>query len=456
MNPFATAIEIATAIREKKVSARAVVAAHLERIERLNGSINAIVTRADDAVERAEAVDRGDVKGPLAGVPFTLKDAHWTKGIRTTLGAPPFKDNVPTFDGTAVTRLREAGAILLGKTNVPPMLMSAQTDNPIFGRTKNPWNLERTVGGSSGGAGAAVAAGLSAFDIGSDMSGSIRMPAHFCGIYGLKPTTNRLPSTGHMAIEGMTRFDRFLGVVGPMARSVADLELLTRILAGPDGSDLEIPPVPWRDVPRRNVGELRIAFRPSFAGVRTARSIVDCITRATKTLASAGAQLEECDPFDVELKDKAWDLAMKCLGAAMRELFGASLPAGGPPPPVVSVVDGIRMLEARDRVIVSADTALEGFDAFLSPVSITPAFLHSPPKSPIEVDGEAIESRFVDHYLYPWNLTGHPAVVIPAGFSEEGLPIGLQLVGRRFQDEELLAVAACIDEALGAYKPPPL
>ena len=245
-------------------------------------------------------------------------------------------------------------------------------------------------------------------------------------------------------------------VSGPIARSVADLELLARVLVGPDGRDLEVPPVPWRDVERRKVSDLRLSFRPSFPGVPTARSIVDCVGRAAKKLETAGARVDARDPFDFALKDKAWDATMKCVGAAMAELFGAALPAGGPTPPAVTSVDYLKALEARDRLIASADAALEGFDAFLSPVAITPAFPHSPPRTPIDVDGEAVESRFVDHYLYPWNLTGHPTVVIPAGFSEDGLPIGIQLVGRRFEDEELLAVAACVDEELGAYRAPPL
>jgi amidase len=258
-----------------------------------------------------------------------------------------------------------------------------------------------------------------------------------------------------MAFASMPRPDRFMGVSGPIARSVADLVLLMRTLAGPDGVDHEVPPVPWRDVPRKTLGELKIAFRASFPGVPTSRTVTAAVTRLAQELESRGATVEERDPYSFEVIRDAWQANMRVIGAMMGELIGARLPVAPPPGPPVSAADTARLLALRDQAISSADAALVGFDAFLSPACISVAFPHSAPRSPIAVDGEEVESRFVDHYLYPWNLTGHPAVVIPAGLSEEGLPIGVQLVGRRWADEDLLAVAGIVGELTGGFRAPP-
>ena len=244
------------------------------------------------AREADGALARGAPCGPLHGVPFTLKDCHATLGMRTTAGHPTLADHVPAEDGTVAARLKAAGAILVGKTNVPPMAMSLQTDNPIFGRTNNPWNPARTVGGSSGGAAAAVAAGLVPFDIGSDMSGSIRIPAHYCGVFGLKPTANRLPITGHIPPPpGVPRLDRQMAVVGPIARCVEDLDLLCGILAGPDGRDTEVPPVPWSAHPTPSVSELRIAWLPVFPAVPTARAVRLATERVAAQLAGSSTSI---------------------------------------------------------------------------------------------------------------------------------------------------------------------
>jgi amidase len=264
IDAFTPALEVAARIRNREVSVVEVVRAQLERIEALNPAVNAVVTLDARALEAAASADaalaRGDDVGPLHGVPFTLKDSHETRGLRTTVGFPALADHVPDTDGTVAARLRAAGAVLLGKTNVPPLLLSAQTVNPIFGRTSNPHDLTRTAGGSSGGSAAAVAAGLACFDVGSDLSGSIRIPSAFCGVFGLKPTVGRIPVTGQIPpLPGMPRPDRIQGTAGPIARSAADLGALMCVLSGPDGVDLEVPPVPFRDVPRISVRGLRVA-----------------------------------------------------------------------------------------------------------------------------------------------------------------------------------------------------
>src|SRR3989440_7913869 len=252
---FSSTTQLAAAIRAGHVSATEVLEAHLAQIATHNPDLNAIITMdAGQARKRAreadEALARGEVWGPLHGVPFTLKDAHATAGIRTTTGFPPLADYVPKEDGTVAARLKAAGGILIGKTNVPVMLADFQTSNPIFGRSSNPWHTARTPGGSSGGAAAALASGMTPFEIGTDLSASIRLPAHFCGVSGLKPTERRVPLTGLIPGLPGPRPLRIMSSIGPMARSVEDLALLFAIIAGPDGRDTEVPPVPVEESAR--------------------------------------------------------------------------------------------------------------------------------------------------------------------------------------------------------------
>jgi amidase len=457
-----SATELARALASRELSSVELLHSLLGRIERLNPALNAIVTMdAERALRRASEADdalaRGHSWGPLHGVPFTLKDCFATAGLRTTAGHPPLADHVPQADSTVARRLQAAGAILLGKTNVPPLAMSAQTNNPIFGRSNNPWNLQRTTGGSSGGAAAAVAARLVPFDIGSDMSGSIRIPAHYCGVHGFKPSSNRVPGSGHIPPPpGAPRIDRQLCGYGPIARSVDDLALLTALLVGPDGDDTEVPPLPWRQVPRRSVRELRIVWRSRYPGVPTARAVSAGVERIAKALADAGAQVEEGDPgYTRDELMAVWDEYFALASSAMREVAGVALPvraeAAAP-----GLAAWLRVLERRDVLLRAIDhTLTQTFDAFLCPAANSSAFVHAPPRSPFAVDGELVDSRFVDHYLFPLNLLGTPAVVLPAGLDDEGLPLAVQLVGARWRDEELLAVARAVDGVVDGLRCPP-
>jgi amidase len=242
---FSPTTHWADAIRRRQISAREALQIHLAQIEKYNPILNAItIIDPEKAMEQAlaadEALARGDVCGPLHGVPFTLKDAHSTRGMRTTVGFPPFAGYVPEEDSTVAARLKESGGVLIGKTNVPELLADYQTNNPLFGPTNNPWDQQRTSGGSSGGAAAALASGMTPFEIGSDLSSSIRIPAHFCGVFGLKPTERRVSLTGLIPNpQKLPRPIRIMSSIGPMARSVEDLELLYSIIAGPDGRDTE-------------------------------------------------------------------------------------------------------------------------------------------------------------------------------------------------------------------------
>src|SRR5438477_7811368 len=294
---FSSTTQLAVAIRAGHVSATEVLEAHLAQIDTHNAALNAIVTMdAERARERAreadEALARGQVWGPLHGVPFTLKDAHATAGMRTTTGFPPLAGYVPQEDSTVTARLKAAGGILMGKTNVAMMLADYQSNNPIFGRTNNPWNIERTPGGSSGGAAAALAAGMTPFDIGTDLSASIRIPAHFCGVFGLKPTEQRVPLTGLLPGLPTPRSVRIMSCIGPMARTVEDLALLYSIIAGPDGRDTEVQPVPVDEAPEVELTKLRIACAPTFPGFPVAADIRDAVEDLARQLARSGVVVE--------------------------------------------------------------------------------------------------------------------------------------------------------------------
>src|SRR5213082_3497237 len=296
---FSSTTQLAAAIRAGHIAATEVLEAHLAQIATHNLTLNAVVTLdAERAYERAREADaaltRGEYWGPLHGVPFTLKYAHATAGMRTTTGFPPLADYVPQEDSTVTARLKAAGGILIGKTNVAMMLADYQSNNPIFGRTNNPWNVERTPGGSSGGAAAALAAGMTPFEIGTDLSSSIRIPAHYFGVFGLKPTEQRV-SLARLIPDprGTPRSVRVMSCIGPMARTVEDLALLYPIIAGPDGRDTEVQPVPVNDAPPLALRDLRIAFAPTFPGFPVATDVRDAVEELAKQLQPLCAAVEE-------------------------------------------------------------------------------------------------------------------------------------------------------------------
>jgi amidase len=295
---FASATELAAAIQNRAVSAVEVLDAHLAQIAAHNTRLNAVVTLdAEGARWHAQAADvalaRGQVWGPLHGVPFTLKDALATSGMRTTTGAH-FLDHVPHEDSTVAARLKAAGGVLMAKTNVAAMLGDpAQSANPIFGRTSNPWDIGRTPGGSSGGAAAAVAAGMTPFEIGSDLSGSIRTPAHFCGVFGFKPTEHRVSLDGLIPGLPPPRSVRIMACIGPLARTAEDLALLYRIIAGPDGRDTDVPPVPVDNLPVLSRSNLRITVALTFPGVPVSAAIREAIQTLARQLQQAGVVVDE-------------------------------------------------------------------------------------------------------------------------------------------------------------------
>lgn len=476
IDPFSTASEFAAAIRLRRASASEVLEMYLARIAKHNPALNAICTLDESGARRRAreadaALARGELWGPLHGVPMTIKDALETAGLRTTGGYPPLASHVPQKDATAVARLRAAGAVLMGKTNVPPLSADGRADNPIFGRTNNPWNLERTPGGSTGGGAAAVAAGLSAFDVGSDLAASVRMPAHWCGLFGLKPTEGRVPNTGHIPeVPGMPHAVRHMNVLGPLARSVDDLAVILKVIAGPDDSDWEAAPASSTAAPERPLASLRFAWTTHFGNETPSRETITAITALAKKLSDLKCEVAQRTPsgFDFDLAWETWGeivIAERVVtqGEAARErveilrksLGDLPVARGAAKGARASVADYMQSLTNRDRLISALERFFDDCDAWLCPVSYGPALGHIPFGTPVEVD-----DRKVPYFLATtaftnvFNLTGHPAIVLPLTRSKDGMPIGVQVVGRRWSEPALLALAKNLSLVTGPFRAP--
>jgi amidase len=444
---FTPAHVLAEVIRRREVSSFEVVEAYLAQIARYNPDLNAVVTLDEDgarmrARESDAALGRGEEWGPLHGVPITLEDAHPTSGMRSTWGGlPRLADHVPEKDGTVAARLKAAGAILLGKTSGPEIWPDS-----IFARTNNPWDLAHTPGGSSAGVGAALAAGLTSLDIGLDTLGSIQNPAHYCGVYGMRPTEHRVPMSGVFFLDPARKF-RVMSVAGPMARSVEDLRLALRIIAAPDGIDTHVPPVPWRDLERPKMADLSIAWSSEFPGSDTQDEIRNVMERVSGQLAEEGATVEQSMP-DVDL-GRQFEL-----GEELFDLLAGTFPEE---PTTFSEESSVASkerdsLEAyllawdrRDDVMRAWEEFFADRDALIMPAGTRTAERHS--EEPTEPSEE-----------YPYALSalsGCPMVVVPAGVDNHGLPFGLQIIGKRWSDEQLLGIAESVSELTGGFQRPP-
>lgn len=381
-------------------------------------------------------------------MPFTLKDAHATAGMRTTTGFPPLADYIPGEDSTVTARLKAAGDILIGKTNVPVMLADYQTHNPIFGRTNNPWNIERTPGGSSGGAAAALAAGMTPFEIGTDLSASIRIPAHFCGLFGLKPTENLVPLTGLIPGLPTPRPIRIMSCIGPMTRTVEDLALLYSIIAGPDGRDTEVQPVPIDKVSNLSLKHLRIAFAPTFPGIPVAAEIRDAMIELAKQLHPFCAAVEEATLPQLDFTQE-----LMSAGALIGMTTRAFQPDANEPP--TTLAQYLEALPRRDQSILAWEQFFNEWDVLLCPPSMVTAFPHCETGTPLHVDGQEVTYWMVSAHGTVFNYTGHPVVVLPYKLDRQGLPIGIQLVGKRWDESRLLAIAKALSEVTGTFQRPP-
>ncbi|HVM41512.1 MAG TPA: amidase family protein [Acidimicrobiia bacterium] len=450
---------LAQAVRSKEVSSVELLDGFVDRIEQINPAINAVVTldleRAREACAAAdEAAARGEWRGPLHGLPVTVKDAIETAGIRSTGGAIELTDHVPAADAPVVAKIKDAGAVVFGKTNLPRWSGDFQTFNEIFGTTNNPWDVSRVPGGSSGGAAAAVATGLTSFEIGTDIAGSVRGPAHFCGVFGLKPTFGVIPQRGYLDRVGGGVNDVDINVFGPIARDAADLDLLLDVLAGPPPEDemawrLELPP------PRRaGLSDFRIGVWLDDPACRTGSAVLWVLRSAVDRLADAGAKIEEAHPA-VSMAEQN-GLFMSLLTAAVSPSFGSDLGPvlGG------SHYDWLHRADDRARTRAPWRAWFEEFDLLLCPVMPIEAFPHTQDGNMMErtltVDG--VERPYLEciSWVSLVGFTEQPATSVPVGRTEAGLPVGLQIVAGRHRDREAIHAARLVEEILGGFVPPPM
>ena len=487
MNPllFKPTHQLVQMIREQKLSSVQLLEAQLAQIAKHNPKLNAICTldpeTARQKAEQAdEALARGEVWGPLHGLPITVKDIFETQGLRTTAGYRPLKDYIPVQDATVVARLKAAGAIILGKSNMAELAGDFQSTNPLFPPVNNPWNLDCTAGGSSGGSAVAIATGMSSLELGNDFGGSIRQPAHFCGVYSLKPTDRRISTRGVIPeVPGQPKCIRQMMTVGCMARSVEDLRLCFSLIAGDDPLQPDTPPVPLDTPSGKPLSNTRIAWIDSWDEVPVATDIKVALQTTTQTLAQTGAMVHPWKPQNLDLATllnvnsqvsafnnvyaQPMDRASTKRGLslmwreatqgekALRDFHNLTqwLPYLLQP----KLKDYFDALTERDRFIVEMDQALASWDVLLCPVAATPAFTHRPSGTAIDIDGRQVPYLLASGaYTMPFALTGHPVVVIPIGQTQTGLPIGMQIVGKRWQEMELLAIAQVIDQVVGGFQ----
>jgi amidase len=477
--PFRSATELAAAVRAGEVSSTELVECYLSRIEALNPGLGAVVT-LDAERARREAADadrrlaQGAEPGPLHGLPVTVKDCLETAGMRTTCGAPELAGYVPARDAEAVGRLRRAGAIVIGKTNLPIWASDCQSYNDLFGTTNNPWDTARTPGGSSGGAAAAVAAGLCALELGSDLGGSLRIPAHWCGVYALKPSFGVVPVQGHIPPPPGMHADMDIGVLGPVARSAADLELCLAVLAGPDPLDsaawrLELPAAP-----ARTVSQWRVAVWPEEPGWPVDRAVAERLAAVADSLAAAGMTVNQARPVDLE---ESLDVAQRLIQGGIAGFLPdpdymalAGRAAGFDPqdqsPPArfarnitQSARDLARAKQRQHALRASWARFFTEYDILLCPAMRTTAIAHD--HNPdvdarvITVNGEPVPYADQFAWVQAVGVAYLPAVVAPAGIAADGLPAGIQIVGPYLHDRTVTAFARALADLTGGFTPPP-
>jgi amidase len=451
----------AAAIRGGQLGARELVHLYAARIDRLNPAVNAVVTfdldRAlEDAARIDERVARGAPVGGLAGIPMTIKDAIEVGGMLSTSGATELRDHVPVRDAPAVSSLRAAGAIIVGKTNCPAWCSGdSETNNELFGTTNNPWDLERTVGGSSGGSAAAVAAGLSSCDLGTDIGGSIRIPSHYCGVYGLKPSFGVVPQLGYLSHVGSGRIETDMNHFGPIARSPDDLELLLDVLAGPaPGMELA-----WKvDLPAprfASLDRLRVGVWFDEPDCPVAAEYLALLTRAADALGAEGCQVDESHP--AVGFDELVELWLQLVSAAVSPGLPTEIAeaAGGPH------LQWLRNQERRADLVARWHSWFGDHDALLCPVVLGAATPHDLEgdmlERTIDVDGTPRSAVFeVPRWCALLNVVGFPSCVVPIGQTDAGLPVGMQIVTASLRDREAIELARRLEQIIGGYEPPPL
>ncbi|WP_134662818.1 MULTISPECIES: amidase [unclassified Amycolatopsis] len=478
---FQSAGELAAAMRAGETTSAELTDEAIARIEREDKALNAICTPDfDRARTAAHEADRARARGedrPLLGIPVTVKECYNVAGLPTTWGMPQHRDFMPAEDAVQVSRLKNAGAVILGKTNVPLGLQGLQSSNPVYGTTNNPWDHDRTPGGSSGGSSAALAAGFGTLSIGSDIGGSLRTPAHFCGVYGHKPSLGLVANRGMVLPNELPLpLDLDLAVVGPMARTARDLAMLLDVMAGPDpltygvAHNLALPPAR-----HEQLSDFRVLILDEHPFIPTGAAVRAGVNRVADALADAGARVERHSPLLPDLAEAAT--------LYTQLLFSGSV-ARFP-------VDAYEQLQARAAALSATDESLDAarlrglvlshrdwlgvnhrrelhrhgwrqffaeFDAVVCPVTPTPAFPHdhNPDLLACRIDIDGVEYPFFDQLVWAGVATmpGLPATAMPAGFSPEGLPVGVQVVGPMFEDRTPLRLAELLEERIGGFQAP--
>ena len=454
-----SAVEQLALLRDKKISPLELAEEHIQQIERLNPALNALVEFDVERI-RAEAREMADHQGPLAGLPITIKSSISVAGYKCEIGSLIRRGEISTEDAVIVARARAAGANLLGTTNCPEFLMAYETDNLLYGRTSNPWSLDRSAGGSSGGEAAAIAAGLSACGFGSDSGGSVREPAHFTGICSLKPTPGRIPGRGHQP-PCVGPF-AILGAIGPMARTIGDVSLLFHVLSGQDPLDPVGAPAPQYRYTLEELKQIAIGYVEDDGAVTPETRAA--VQSAANSLQAQGFSVRPYRPKTLErARELWWTFFVRCgamfyepiirgkeemLSPIFREFLGIAA-ADGP----LSSVDLLQAWADLDLVRSELLAEMAVFPILLTPVCAVPAFRHG--ERHWIVEGKTVDYLDAMRFTQWFNLLGAPSAVVPVGNSPEGLPIGVQIAGRPYEDEMVLAIAAAIEHDFG-YKAPPM
>ena len=459
---LAPAVRQLELLRSGEISGIELAEAHIRQIERLNPQLNVFADFDADRVRaQARRLDEQPTpRGPLHGLPATVKSCIATAGYKCEIGSLLHAGDMPREDAVVVVRLRAAGALILGTTNCPEFLMAYETANLLHGRTRNPWDLDRTPGGSSGGESAAIAAGLSACGLGSDSGGSVRVPAHFTGICSLKPTPGRIPGRGHLP-PCVGPFST-LGAIGPMARTMADVALIFRTLSGQDPHDPVSPPIALREPYLDELRTNTIGFFEDDGLVPVTPETRAAVQAAAAALRDAGFRVEPFRPYTLEpLRKLWWKFFVQC-GAMFYEpdirgrrgqlspIFSEFLGFAEAVPPLTAV----ELLDAWAELDLLRSKTLEEMSAYpvlLCPVASIPAFRHG--ERTWIIEGQAVDYLDAVRHTQWFNALATPAAVVPVGSSPEGLPIGVQIVARPFQDETALGIAAVVEAAFG-YHPP--
>jgi len=473
IGPFSTATEMLAALRARKVSSSELVEMHLQRIEELDGPLNAIpirtADRARDAAKLADAALARGLRAPLLGLPMTLKESTQTAGLPQTAGIELFKDYKPATDGPIAQSVFAAGACLLGKTNIPVALGDWQADSPIYGRTNNPWDLRRTPGGSTGGGGAALAAGLTPLEIGSDIGGSIRVPGTYCGVYGHRPTETAIPRPGSFPMADHPNPAALMGVQGPLARSAEDLELLFDVVAGPEVGEA----VGWRlDLPHARharLGDFRVAVMPTFPWVKPSAEMQGKVDALARFLSQQGAKVAQAMPqlnFEQYFRDYLCLLTVQVTQGQSREQREAAAKARSNRSLLDAQADGLTidavgyltLLRRREQARAAWRAFFEDWDVLIGPMTLDAAFEHQ--TGPMNERKLRIDNELVPYELnltYPmWAIfAGQPSTAFPAGLNRAGLPLGLQAIGPYLEDRTTLRFAQLLEREWEGFRRPP-